>query len=448
MDEAFLSNAGRLAVIALLVAMNGFFVAAEFALVTVRKTRIDQLVEEKRAGARAARSAQAHLDTFIAACQLGITMAGLALGWIAEPALAGLIEPALEIVFGSFSDAVAHTVAVIASFVSVTVLLVVAGELAPKGVALAAPERVALLVSPGTNFFAKAFKPIIWFLNTAGWVVLRPFGVKPVSHQGSVSSIDELKLVVMASREAGLLEEHEQEMVNRVFTLSTLTTSQAMVPRTEVLAVPVEATLDELLELFQRARHTRIPVYEGTIDNVAGVLNVKDLLPLFRDRRTAFPGIKRLMRPALTVPESARLDDLLTEMRRSRMQMAIVIDEFGGTAGIVTLENILERLVGEVQSELEAPERPEVEAGAEGSFVIDGLMLVDDFNEQFAVRIEEDNYDTIAGYLFGQLGRRPEAGDEVTLSDGRGLRVEVLDGLRIARVRLMPAMVLAEADAG
>jgi CBS domain containing-hemolysin-like protein len=442
-DDSLLSTSGRLIAILALVAMNGFFVAAEFALVTIRATRIDQLVEEGRAGAKAARAARGHLDTFIAACQLGITMASLALGWIAEPAMASLIEPPLEATLGIFAEAAAHTVAAITSFLIVTVLLVVAGELAPKGFALAAPERVALLVAPGTNLFATVFKPIIWFLNVSGWIVLRPFGIKPAGEHGPVSSIEELKLVVMASREAGLLDEHEQQMVNRVFTLSNLTAKQAMVPRTEILAVDVDSSLDELVDIVQQARHTRIPVYEGSIDNVIGVLNVKDLFAYLRDRSRPFPGSRRLMRPALLVPESTRLDELLTEMRRTRTQIAIVIDEFGGTAGIVTLENILERLVGDVQSELEAPETPEVVERPDGSFVIDGLMLIDDFNDQFGLRLEDDNYDTIGGYLFGKLGRRPEPGDEVTLPDGRTLQVEALDGLRIARVRVSPPLVTA-----
>jgi CBS domain containing-hemolysin-like protein len=443
-DEGFLSTSARLLAIVVLVAMNGFFVAAEFALVTVRRTRIDQLVESGRAGARSVQAAHQQLDRFIAACQLGITMASLALGWIGEPALASLIEPPLESVLGFLATAVAHTISVIISFVIVTVLLVVAGELAPKGLALAAPERTALLVAPGTNLFTAIFRPVIWFLNTAGWVVLRPFGIQPRAEHEAVSSIEELKLVVMASREAGLLEVHEQQMVNRVFTLSTLTATQAMVPRTEVIAVDVDASLEELVQLIRDVGHTRFPVYEETIDNVIGVLNVKDLAGLLTSDPSTFPGIRRFLRPALNVPESIRLDDLLTEMRRTRTQIAIVIDEFGGTAGIVTLENILERVVGDVQSELEQPEVPEVVEAPDGSFLIDGLMLVDDFREQFGVRVEEDSYDTVGGFVFGQLGRRPEPGDEVALADGRALRVEELDGLRIARVRLTPSVVGVE----
>ncbi len=446
MDDSSLAISGRLLAILALVAMNGFFVAAEFALVTVRRTRVDQLVEEGRAGSRAVQVAQHHIDTFIAACQLGITMASLALGWIAEPTLAGFVEPPLEAVLGFASEAVAHGVAVVAAFTIVTVLLVVAGELAPKGVALASPERTALIVAAPTNFFAAVFRPLIWFLNTAGWIVLRPFNIQPGGEHQPVASIEELKLVVMASREAGLLEEHEQKMVNRVFALSSLATKQAMVPRTEVIAVDADASFDDLLDLVSRVKHTRLPVYNETIDDIVGVLNMKDLLPLLRDRRP-FPGIRRLMRPALNVPETMHLDDLLTEMRRSRRQMAIVIDEFGGTAGIVTIENILERLIGDVQSETEVPEVPEVVESVDGSFVIDGLMLIDDANEQFALRIEDENYDTIGGYVFGQIGRRPEPGDEVPLSDGRLLRVEALDGLRIARVRLT-ALPLVEAEVG
>jgi CBS domain containing-hemolysin-like protein len=446
-DNSFVGESGRLVAIVALIAMNGFFVAAEFALVTVRRTRVEQLVEEGRVGSRAVLRAHNHLDVYIAACQLGMTMAALALGWIAEPAIAVLIGPPFEVVLGVFGDTTVHTVSVAFSFVIVTTLLVVAGELAPKRISLAAPDRVALVVVPVTNVFTTIFKPVIWFLNKARWAVLRPFGIEPAGHTESVSSIEELKLVVMASREAGLLEKREQQMVNRVFTLSTLTTKQAMVPRTKVLAIGVEATVEDILDFVQQARHTRIPVFEGSIDNVIGVLNVKDLLVLLRDRGGPFPGVRRLVRPALIVPESTRLDDLLAEMRHTRMQMAIVMDEFGGTAGIVTLENILERLVGEVQSELESPETPKVVQQPDGSYFVDGMMLIEDFDEQFGLRMEDDDYDTIGGCLFGQLGRRPKSGDEITLPDGRTLRVEALDGLRISRVRLSPPLVLRESDA-
>ncbi len=436
MSDSLLSTSAGLIAVVVLVAINGFFVAAEFALITVRRTRVDQMIEEGRAGARAVRFAQDHVDTFIAACQLGITMASLGLGFIGEPALAGLIEPAIEVPLGNLAPAAAQTVAVVVAFALITTLLVVTGELAPKAIALASPERTALLVTPPTNWFSSAFRPVIWLLNTAGWVVLKPFGIRPTVEHAQVTSIEELKLIVMASYEAGLLGEDEQRMVSRVVALSSLNARQVMVPRTEVVALDIRATLDDVLAVVERHTHTRIPVFDGSIDNVVGVVNVKNLLPLLQHRERRFPGLRSLMKPPLNVPETMKVDDLLSQMRRRRLQMAIVIDEFGGTAGVVTIEDILERIVGEVQSELEPAELPQVEERPDGSALLDGLMLVTDVAEQFALDLEGEGYDTIGGYLFGRIGRRPAQGDEIELTGGRTLRVAQLDGLRIARVLL------------
>lgn len=447
MDSSAVSIGGRLAAVLLLVGVNGFFVAAEFALVTVRRTQVETMLEARRLGAASVARAQQHLDTFIAACQLGITMASLALGWIGEPALADLVDPATEAIFGSFASAASHTIAVAISFTVITMLHVVAGELAPKGAALANPERAALVVAGPTNLFSIVFKPAIWLLNTAGWAALRPFGIRQVREHAPVGSIEELKLVVMASREAGLLEESEQRMVNRVFALSTLSARHVMVPRTEIGALPVDAGLDDVIRMLQEYGHTRIPVFEETIDNVIGILNTKELIRTLGRGDRRFGGLRRLIRPPLNVPETMKVDDLLVEMRRRRIQMAIVIDEFGGTAGLVTLEDILERIIGEVQSELERPEAPQVAPQPDGSVLLDGLMLVGDVNEQFDLQLEEEDYDTVGGYTFGQIGHRPEIGDEVELPDGRRLRVEALDGLRVARVRLLPAALPAAQSA-
>ena len=426
--------------VVVLVLLNGFFVAAEFALVSVRRTRIDQLVSEGSARARLVQRALTHLDTYIAATQLGITMASLALGFIGEPAIAGLLEP----LFASFLPPegaffTAHGVALVIAFSIATALHIVLGELAPKSIALQRAEATALWVTGPLELFLKLFRPFIATLNGVGNGLVRLIGLAPVGGHGAVHSVEELELLVHSTREAGLLEEQQERMVAGVFDFGERLASQVMTPRTEIEAVPATIKLPELAQRAATGNHSRLPVYDGDRDHMIGVIHVKDVLrTLERGTAAAQFELRSIMRRVPFVPASLPLDKLMAELRRQRSHLAVVVDEFGGTGGIVTLEDLLEEIVGDVVDEFD-PGREPIEQLADGSYGLDGLLEFDEVDTRFALGVEEPYYDTLGGYVFGRLQRAPKVGDTLPLPDGRRLRVTELDGLRVARVVLLPA---------
>jgi CBS domain containing-hemolysin-like protein len=423
------SIAWRLGAVLALVLANGFFVAAEFSIVAVRKTRVDQLVAEGRHGARAVRRAVTHPDSYIAATQLGITMASLGLGWIGEPALASLIQPVLTFLPTTLAEATAHSVAVAIAFAIVTALHIVLGELAPKTIALERAEATALLVVKPTELFMRLFSPFIRLLNGTGQAVVRALGLHSMGGHAMVHSEEELKMLVTASQEAGVLEEREEQMIHRVFGFADLTAAQVMVPRTELIAVAESMPRETLIDEISRGGYSRVPVYRSNLDDVVGILHVVDLLaPIERGEPIHAAA---LAREALTVPTTLAADEVLAEMRRRGVREALVIDEYGGTAGMVTFESLMERIVGE----LATGGRARINVLPDGSAEIDGLVLSAEVNLQFGLHIDQDTFTTVGGYVLGQLGRRPRIGDVVAI-EGRTMRVDALDGIRVARVTL------------
>lgn len=425
--------------ILLLVFMNGFFVAAEFSFVGARRTRIAQLAQEGSAGAKAAQGALEHLDRYIAATQLGITLASLGLGWIGEPAVAHVFEPLFErFVPEGTALTVAHTLAVVISFSLVTMLHIVLGELAPKSIALQRPEDVAILVARPTILFHNIFRPVIRLMNGIGNAVVRLLGFEPASEHSSVHSPEELEMLVHSSREAGLLQESEEVLLRRVFDFSDIPIVQIMQPRVEVDAVDVDMSLRDLLDHIAAQHHSRYPVFREQIDNVIGVINVKDVFDLLvkqpallTDANAAF-DMNTLLRTPLYIPETVSVDKVLEEMRRKKTHLAIVIDEYGGMAGLATMEDILEELVGEVDDEFDVTTTGTVEAIDPG--VVDGLTSMTEIAERFGTTEGEIESTTIGGYVAERLERIPVEGD--TLRFGAyELTVEEMDGLRVARVR-------------
>jgi CBS domain containing-hemolysin-like protein len=421
----------RLLAVLLLVAANGFFVASEFALVTVRRTRIDELVAEGKPLAKVVRRILDDIDAYIAATQMGITMASIGLGWIGEPALASMIEPVFRFLPAPIAATTSHSIAVAIAFAIVTALHIVFGELAPKTIALERAEATALLVVKPTELFMKLFWPFIRVLNGAGQTVVRMLGLRSKGGHAMVHSEEELKMLVTASQEAGVLEEDEEQMLHRVFGFGDLTAGQIMTPRTEVVAVAADAPRDAIIEVFAAGRHTRLPVYRTDLDDVIGFLHVTDLLRALPSGGAVDAGA--LAREALTVPDTIGADDLLAEMRRRRVREAIVIDEYGGTAGMVTFESLMERIIGDTGGEFGGSAR--IVVRMDGSADIDGLALVGDINTQFGLHIDEETFNTVGGYVLGRLGRRARVGDTIDV-EGRRMRVEQLDGLRVARVWL------------
>lgn len=448
MSETAIGSLLRLLAVFGLVLLNGFFVAAEFSLVSARRSRIDQLVNEGSGRARTVQRALQHLDTYIAATQLGITMASLALGAVAEPTIAALLEPLIALIpflQGTGAVVSSHTVALIIALTIATALHIVFGELAPKSVALQRPELTALWVTAPLDIFLKLFRYPITLLNGIGNGVVRLIGLQPVGGHASVHSVEELGILVHSTREAGLLEEQQEHMVSGVFEFGERRASRVMTPRTELHAIPATIGLSELVDKAANGVHSRLVVYGSDVDHILGMVHAKDVLRTIQQQLAAVGkdepvpefDIHDILRQVPFFPESLPLDELMAELRRQRAQVAVMVDEFGGTAGIVTLEDLLEEIVGDVADEFDVAGETVVEQ-ADGSYLVDGLMAVDEVGERFFLGIEEPFYDTLGGYVFGQLGRAATIGDEVQAPSGRWLRVAELDGLRVARVLVLP----------
>ena len=437
MEHSLAATLWRLVGLFALVCANGFFVAAEFSIVTVRKTRIDQMIAEGHRGARAVRRAVSAPDRYIAATQLGITMASLGLGWMAEPALASIFQPALTFLPAHLAEHTAHSIAIAVAFAIITAAEIVFGELAPKWIALERPESTAIWLVRPLELFMRVFWPFIRLVHGTAQGVIRLVGLRGADHRAMVHSEEELKMLVTASQEAGVLEEQEEQMLHRVFGFADLAAGQVMIPRTELVAVAVDTPLRDLLKTIGRSEPTRLPVYREDLDDVIGMLHLADLVKALGSGADVNAGA--LAREVLTVPITLGANDLLAEMRRRRVREALVIDEHGGTAGLVTFESLMERIIGEIPGEMGAQTRTVVRS--DGSADIDGLALVSDTNQQFGLHIDEGTYTTIGGYVLGRLGRRARVGDIIDC-EGRKIRVEAIDGLRVAKIWLSKAKQL------
>jgi len=410
-----------------LLTLNAVFVAAEFAFVGVRRTRVEQLAGQGHTRAKLLLSAIRDLDATIAATQLGITMCGLALGWIGEPVLARVIEAAIG---GALSWAPAHTTNVLATvlaFLLVTTAVIVFAELAPKTIALAQTERVGMAVAPPVLAFSRVFRPFVWFLHRSGALVVRALGIPRRTAEGESLEPEELELIIEASARAGFLSESELLLARRALEFSEIRADQVMVPRTEVVAIDVTATLDEVLATIERHQHTRYPVYEGDLDHVVGVLDAKRLLPLVARGETAWLPI---VRPAVVVPGSVGVDVAIAEMRRNRVQFLVLVDEHGGTAGILTADELLYRLVGRLGGQ---PGAELIRPLASGNFLLGGLALVADVEDALGVELSDEDYDTVGGFVMAKLGRIPRVGDRIEAA-GYEFRVLAMDGRRVDRV--------------
>jgi putative hemolysin len=418
----------ELVAVVALVLLNGFFVAAEYGLVTARRTRILELEHEGNRRAKRVLQITSDPPRFIAAMQLGVTLTSLAIGALGEQALAHLLDPVM-----------ATLLAVILAFLLITFLHVVIGELVPKGIALAHSDSTALAVSGPVRGFFSLFGPLIWVLQRSTEFVLRLLGLEPPGAEGEVHSEAELKMLVSASSERGELEEEESEMLYKVFDFADKEVADVMVPRPQVVALSVDLPAQDCLAAVIDSPYTRYPVYRGSIEDIVGILHVRDLFSALNDPGLAQVNVEELLRPAHMVPETKDLAALLTEFRRTGQHMAIVVDEYGGLEGIVTLEDLLEEIVGEIEDEFDLPDES-VERIDEETIHVHGTFPIDDFNEQFHTDLPVEDYHTIAGFVFGQLGHQPEPGDAV---EHEQLRFEVLEieGSRIDKlaVRFVPA---------
>jgi putative hemolysin len=410
----------ELLAVAALILLNAFFVAAEYGLVTARRTRLRELEQQGSKRARAVLALVSRPPRFIAAMQLGVTATSLGIGALGEPVLARV-----------FDNVVATVIAFTLAFLIVTFLHVVVGELIPKGIALSYSDRVALAVSAPVRLFFVVFMPLIWVLQSASDLALRLLRMKPLEAEQPLSEA-ELRMLLETSSEHGQIERQETEMLYKVFDFADKEASDVMVPRPEVVALSIELPPAQCLAAVIDSPYTRYPVYRGTLENIVGILHVRDLFSEMNEVGIERVRIEDLLRPAHLVPETKDLAALLADFRRTGQHMAIVVDEYGGMEGIATLEDLLEEIVGEIEDEFDLPDES-VEQIAEDIVHVDGTFSIDDFNEQFGVHLPVEDYHTLAGFVFGQLGRAPGPGDVV---EHDGLRFEVLEveGSRIDRL--------------
>jgi putative hemolysin len=444
----------RLFAILLLVAANAFFAAAEFALVSIRETRIQQLIDSRRIGARIVQRLHRNLDEVVNGVQLGVTIVSLTLGWVGEPLLAQImLGPVRDVPHASVY---AHGIAIAIAFVLITFLHVILGELVPKSLALQRSEQVALAVAAPMDVFLTLTRPLIYLMSRSAALVLRTFGSRKL-RQGPVHSPDELKLIVTASRQLGQIPPAQEEMIHSALELENITAREVMVPRPDIFSLPGDLTLDEGLSRIVEEQHSRIPIYDPQSgpEHIIGVLYEKDLMRWTRLRLATDPArgmissriagmkINQIMREILVVPETKVLSELLEEFKQRKRHMAIVVDEFGSTAGVITVEDILEQLVGEMEDEFDVapPEQPTLD---DSILVLDGSINILDLEAQYEMSLPHDaGFETLAGFVLAQLQKIPETGESFEF-EGHRFTVSEMDGYRIAKVKveeLQPATV-------
>jgi len=448
----------RVFLILLLVAANAFFAAAEFALVSVRDTRIQQLIEARRIGARTVQRLHRNLDEVVNGVQLGITVVSLTLGWVGEPILAHMVEEFLGQV--PHAHLYAHGVAIVSAFLFITCLHVILGELVPKSLALQRGEQVALAVAAPMDVFLTLTRPFIFVMNTAAGSVLRLFGSRKV-RQGPVHSPDELKLIVTASRQFGQIPPFQEEMIHHALELESITVREVMVPRPDIFSLPGDLTLDEALSRIVEEQHSRVPVYDPQSgpEHIIGVLYSKDLMRWTRLRLSPNPAqpagprisnmrITQIMRDVLVVPETKVLTELLEEFKDRKRHLAVVVDEFGSTAGVVTVEDILEQLVGEIEDEFDVPQPVQPPLEGNVPLVLEGSVGIRDLESQYELSLPRDaGFETLAGFVLARLQKIPGVGEGFD-HEGYRFTVAEMEGHRIAKVKIQKVQPASIGKAG
>lgn len=433
------TSVSKLLLVIFLVLANGFFVASEFALVAVRKTRIEALAAESKA-ARRVLDILNNLSAYISATQLGITLASLGLGWVGEPAVAALLEPVLiyigEATGAPFiaGGAVLHAISFTIAFTFITFLHIVFGELAPKTAALELSERVAMLIALPLGIFYKVFSYPIRLLDWTGTRTVRLFGLVPSSEHGSSYSEDEIRHLIKLSQESGHINAEESDLINKVFEFSETTVKEAMIPRTEIVAIPLASSLEDIAKSFGEHGYSRVPVYRDSLDDIAGVIHSKDLVA-FTYKPKSFDLDKVMHKPNYVV-DTARLEDVLRQMQKEKFHFGFVVDEHGGVEGIITLEDLLEEIVGDISDEHDEEVNEQIKEQPDGSYVLDGGLAVRDLNRRLDMNLPiSEGYTTIAGFLMSESGQLLDEGETVPFN-GHVFKIEKVDKRRIIRVRM------------
>lgn len=416
--------------------LNGFFVLAEFSLVKVRKTRLAELAENGSAPATVALEVTGSLDAYLSACQLGITLASLGLGWLGEPAIATLLEPLFNNIVG-WTPIYTHTVSSVIAFIIITFLHIVLGELIPKSLAIQSAESAALGTAGALKMFYKLFYPAIRLLNGLSNLILRAMGIHPANEADLAHTEEELRMLVGASERHGFLDKMESKLLDNVFEFSDRVAEEVMVPRQDMVCIYLQDTQEEVFETIKKYGHTRYPLCDDDKDNVVGLIHIRDLI----DRNEVFKNIMEYRHDILVVPEGMPISHLVQKMRSERTHMAVVADEFGGTAGLVTIEDLLEELVGEIYDEFDV-ERPHVSKLENGEYEVNGRVLLEEVGDLLDVDFDDEFASTIGGYIFTRLGRKPQKGDKVE-SDGYIFEVMEVSGFRVSKVKIKKPEALA-----
>ncbi|MCQ2788745.1 MAG: hemolysin family protein [bacterium] len=425
----------NLLIVAILLFINGFFVAAEISIIGARKTRIKQLTDEGNFNAKLALEQLQDIDKFIAAVQLGITMASIALGWVGESTIARMIEPCFDFLSHNSQLVVTHSISTTVAYVLITIMHVVLGEIIPKSITLQFPEKMSLMVALPMKILLVIFNPAVILLNTLANTILKLLHI-PVSQSAHLAhSIEELNMLINASYKDGVLNETEKDMLQNVFKFSDLTAKQVMISRTDAVCIPVDISYDELIKITTEVQYTRYPVYDEDLDHIVGIIHAKDLFAVSTTEHKAF-SVNKILRPAILVPETITMDNLVLEFKKRKGQMAIVVDEFGGTSGIVTLEDVMEEIFGEVQDEFDE-EEADIKQVGENTYLVNAILRMDELGEFFEQDlIEDEDVDTIGGLVVKYLGRLAVVGDVVQIQNME-CHVKEIDGARITKILII-----------
>ena len=419
-------------IVIVLLFVNAFFVAAEFAIVRSRRAKIEQMTKDGNVDAKLALKALEDMNFFIAAVQVGVTIASIGIGWFGSPTVERMLEPFAQTLSAAHAYW-AQTITAVIAFLVVTFLHVAIGEQVPKCIALQYPERISLYVAKPMNLFMTISRPFVWLLNVACNGILKLFKV-PIDTARVIPTLEDLDLLVDTSYDEGVLNETEKDMIHNVFNFSDLTAREVMIPRTDMVCVPIEMSFDELNKVASENQYTRYPVYDGDIDHITGMIHVKDLYLLSLEDKER--PIEKLQRPLMLVPETITLDNLVREFKKNKSQMAIVVDEFGGTSGIITLEDVMEEIFGDVQDEFDEEVEFDIKEIKPNYYLANAMMRLDEFAEHFDIpveKMEDEDVDTIAGMVVKELGRIAQV-DDVVKYDGFTFTVKEVDGARITKL--------------
>lgn len=422
----------NLFLVALLILLTAFFVATEFAIIKLRASRVDQLIMEGRANAVAVQKVQSNLDGYLSACQLGITITALGLGWLGEPTVEKMLHPWFDQI--GIEAELSSVLSFLVAFISITFLHVVLGELAPKTLAIQKAEQVSLLTARPIMLFYKIMYPFIWILNGSANLMIKMFGLKPAKEHEEAHSEEEIQIIVSESYQSGKINKAEYGYVSRIFAFDDMQAREIMVPRTDMVCLYTNNTLEENIKIIRREQYTRFPIAHESKDNIVGMINTKQFFLKFKDAPVEFDFFE-LIQPILTIPEYMPLNELLKKMQKERVHIALLVDEYGGTSGLITMEDILEEIVGEIRDEFDMEEPKEVEQLDNGKYMLDGKVTLTQVNELFGTDMEHEDVDTIAGWIYTQYPDI-EAGMTLTYEDKLRFVVIKKDSHRIRKIEV------------